>query len=36
VIIPSDLSDIGGMVATVTGLLKSSALGSEKRSDRDQ
>lgn len=30
VIIPSNLSDIGGMVASVTGLLKSSALGSEK------
>ena len=30
VIIPSNLSDIGGMVASVTSLLKSSALGSEK------
>jgi regulator of protease activity HflC (stomatin/prohibitin superfamily) len=30
VIIPSNLSDIGGMVASVTSLLKSSTLGSEK------
>ena len=30
VIIPSNLSDIGGMVASVTSLLKSSALDSEK------
>jgi len=33
VIIPSNLSDIGGMVASVTSLLKSSALSSEKPSD---
>jgi regulator of protease activity HflC (stomatin/prohibitin superfamily) len=36
VIIPSNLSDIGGMVATVTSLIKSSALNSEKPSDQDQ
>jgi len=30
VIIPSNLGDIGGMVASVTGLLKSSALSSKK------
>jgi regulator of protease activity HflC (stomatin/prohibitin superfamily) len=36
VIIPSNLSDIGGMVTTVTSLLKSSALSSEKPSDQDQ
>ena len=34
VIIPSNLSDIGGMVASVTNLLKSSALTSEKQSDK--
>ena len=34
VIIPSNLSDIGGMVASVTSLLKSSALNSEKSSDQ--
>jgi regulator of protease activity HflC (stomatin/prohibitin superfamily) len=33
VIIPSNLSDIGSMVASVTSLLKSSALSSEKTSD---
>jgi regulator of protease activity HflC (stomatin/prohibitin superfamily) len=33
VIIPSNLSDIGGMVAAVTSLLKSSALVSEKKTD---
>ena len=33
VIIPSNLSDIGGMVASVTSLLKSSALTSEKKTD---
>jgi len=33
VIIPSNLSDIGGMVASVTSLLKSSALASEKKTD---
>ena len=33
VIIPSNLSDIGGMVAAVTSLLKSSALASEKKTD---
>lgn len=32
-IIPSNLSDIGSMVASVTSLLKSSALNSEKSSD---
>ena len=32
-IIPSNLSDIGSMVASVTSLLKSSALSSEKSSD---
>jgi regulator of protease activity HflC (stomatin/prohibitin superfamily) len=31
VIIPSNLSDIGGMVASVTSLLKSSALASDKQ-----
>ena len=36
VIIPSNLSDIGGMVTTVTSLLQSSALSSEKPSDQDQ
>jgi len=36
VIIPSNLSDIGGMVTMVTSLLKSSALSSEKPSDQDQ
>ncbi len=34
VIIPSNLSDIGSMVASVTSLLKSSALSSEKPSDQ--
>jgi regulator of protease activity HflC (stomatin/prohibitin superfamily) len=34
VIIPSNLSDIGGMVASVTSLLKSSALASEKKTDK--
>jgi regulator of protease activity HflC (stomatin/prohibitin superfamily) len=33
VIIPSNLSDIAGMVASVTSLLKSSALASEKKTD---
>jgi regulator of protease activity HflC (stomatin/prohibitin superfamily) len=33
-IIPSNLSDIGSMVASVTSLLKSSALSSEKPSDQ--
>jgi regulator of protease activity HflC (stomatin/prohibitin superfamily) len=33
VIIPSNLGDIGGMVASVTSLLKSSASGSKKPSD---
>ena len=33
VIIPSNLSDIGGMVASVTSLLKSSALTSGKKTD---
>jgi regulator of protease activity HflC (stomatin/prohibitin superfamily) len=33
VIIPSNLGDIGGMVASVTSLLKSSALASEKKTD---
>ncbi len=36
VIIPSNLSDIGGMVASVTALLKSSALTSEKPSDQTE
>jgi regulator of protease activity HflC (stomatin/prohibitin superfamily) len=36
VIIPSNLSDIGGMVASVTSLLKSSALSSEKPSDQTE
>ena len=34
VIIPSNLNDIGGMVASVTSLLKSSALASEKKPDK--
>ena len=34
VIIPSNLGDIGGMVASVTSLLKSSALNSKKPSDQ--
>ena len=34
VIIPSNLSDIGSMVASVTSLLKSSASGSKKPSDQ--
>ena len=34
VIIPSNLNDIGGMVASVTSLLKSSALSPEKPSDQ--
>ena len=36
VIIPSNLGDIGGMVATVTSLLKSAALSPKKPSDQDQ
>jgi len=36
VIIPSNLSDIGGMVASVTSLLKSSGLSSEKPSDQKE
>ena len=36
VIIPSNLSDIGGMVASVTSLLKSSALSSKKPSDQTE
>jgi regulator of protease activity HflC (stomatin/prohibitin superfamily) len=36
VIIPSNLSDIGGMVAAVTSLLKSSALVSEKQPDEKE
>ncbi len=36
VIIPSNLGDIGGMVASVTSLLKSSALGSEKPSEQTE
>jgi regulator of protease activity HflC (stomatin/prohibitin superfamily) len=36
VIIPSNLSDIGSMVASVTSLLKSSALSSEKPSDQTE
>ena len=36
VIIPSNLSDIGSMVASVTNLLKSSALSSEKPSDQTE
>jgi regulator of protease activity HflC (stomatin/prohibitin superfamily) len=36
VIIPSNLSDIGSMVASVTSLLKSSALSSEKPSDQKE
>jgi len=36
VIIPSNLSDIGGMVASVTSLLKSSALSSKKPADQDK
>jgi regulator of protease activity HflC (stomatin/prohibitin superfamily) len=36
VIIPSNLSDIGGMVASVTSLLKSSALASEKQPDEKE
>jgi len=36
VIIPSNLSDIGSMVASVTSLLKSSALSSEKSSDQTE
>lgn len=35
VIIPSNLSDIGGMVASVTSLIKSSALGPEKSSNQE-
>ncbi len=35
-IIPSNLSDIGSMVASVTSLLKSSALSSEKPSDQTE
>ena len=35
-IIPSNLSDIGSMVASVTSLLKSSALNSEKPSDQTE
>jgi regulator of protease activity HflC (stomatin/prohibitin superfamily) len=34
VIIPSNLSDIGGMVASVTSLLKSSAISLEKPYDQ--
>ena len=34
VIIPSNLGDIGGMVASVTSLLKSSGLSSEKPADQ--
>ena len=34
VIIPSNLSDIGSIVASMTSLLKSPALSSEKRSDQ--
>ena len=34
VIIPSNLNDIGGMVASVTSMLKSSALSPEKPSDQ--
>ena len=34
VIIPSNLGDIGGMVASVTSLLKSSTLSSKKPSDQ--
>ncbi len=36
VIIPSNLSDIGSMVASVTSLLKSSALNSEKASGQTE
>jgi len=36
VIIPSNLSDIGGMVASVTSLLKSSALSPKKPSDQTE
>ena len=36
VIIPSDLSDIGGMVASVTNLIKSSALASDKQWDKTE
>jgi regulator of protease activity HflC (stomatin/prohibitin superfamily) len=36
VIIPSNLSDIGGMVASVTSLLKSSALSPENPSDQTE
>jgi regulator of protease activity HflC (stomatin/prohibitin superfamily) len=36
VIIPSNLSDIGGMVASVTNLLKSSVLAPEKISDKTE
>ena len=36
VIIPSNLGDIGGMVASVTSLLKSSALSSKKPSDQTE
>ncbi len=36
VIIPSNLSDIGGMVASVTSLLKSSALSSDKPADQKE
>ena len=36
VIIPSNLGDIGGMVASVTNLLKSSALNSKKPSDQTE
>ena len=36
VIIPSNLSDIGGMVASVTSLLKSSTLSSKKPSDQTE
>ena len=35
VIIPSNLNDIGGMVASVTSLIKSSALGPEKSSNQE-
>jgi len=36
VIIPSNLSDIGGMVASVTSLLKSSGLSPDKPSDQTE
>ena len=35
VIIPSNLNDIGGMVASVTSLIKSSAIGPEKTSNQE-